>query len=626
MPTTPSGEADKWAGLLLTEALSGLYRYAQKEMRGELTPQKLEELQRQRGQKPGSFKVTLSKARYFLKESRTELVKIMKNGFGGLVKEDYDYLEAAVRVDKALAGVEAGICQILPNFSRGEAERWPGPIGYRVALNHFVAVSLRVHSMFPKVAYDDVTSCVGEVVLTPILAHNLTFLLRSDPVVFRVIAGDGKARDADISSKSLLKWYAEKTGADTKDEDYHVPSSMSAMEKEAFLRWRLLFDAFVHFHPSKGEARKQFGLMRDLVTEHVENPATSRLWSSLADLASGDLSADEMLVAKVIQHRSGLFEKTDQAPLVHCARARFGLLRFAYKMEAEANRLKTNPESAMAEAEVAIRSQEEHRYSEHAIIEDVQKIFGWSYHLSRRILIGRKVEGTPGYKFRISSGTDQASALLKTEWKAYGLLDRALLSLSRPRALQPNSVARGYGLLALRYWAGMRSNPRFIIDAKGFAGTAYIEEAISRLKEDYARDIPKAIVWMLIARNALHQAHLHRHQRPKHLVQLDQALSHYARTLDAILDSKIKFEPDPSIKNIEGTMDGEIAAWCVPEMVAALTMKEKATEDRKQRAHISRYRKALITAGEVQFGIYFDLESEMERINDGLRIRCDIRS
>ena len=58
----------------------------------------------------------------------------------------------------------------------------------------------------------------------------------------------------------------------------------------------------------------------------------------------------------------------------------------------------------------------------------------------------------------------------------------------------------------------------------------------------------------------------------------------------------------------------------------ALTMKEKATEDRKQRAHISRYRKALITAGEVQFGIYFDLESEMERINDGLRIRCDIRS
>ena len=72
-------------------------------------------------------------------------------------------------------------------------------------------------------------------------------------------------------------------------------------------------------------------------------------------------------------------------------------------------------------------------------------------------------------------------------------------------------------------------------------------------------------------------------------------------------------------------MDGEIAAWCIPEMVAAISMKEKATADKKAKLNIGRYRKALITAGEIQFGIYFSLESELERISEGLRIRCDIQ-
>jgi hypothetical protein len=72
-------------------------------------------------------------------------------------------------------------------------------------------------------------------------------------------------------------------------------------------------------------------------------------------------------------------------------------------------------------------------------------------------------------------------------------------------------------------------------------------------------------------------------------------------------------------------MDGEIAAWCIPEMVAALTMKEEATKDKREKVDIGRYRKALITAGEVQFGIYFNPESELRRINEGLRIRCGIR-
>ena len=130
---------------------------------------------------------------------------------------------------------------------------------------------------------------------------------------------------------------------------------------------------------------------------------------------------------------------------------------------------------------------------------------------------------------------------------------------------------------------------------------------------------------MLMARNALHQAHLCRNQPQKHLVQLDQALSHYARTLDAIFDSKAGFEEDLSVRNNEGTMDGEIAAWCIPEMVAAISMKEKATADKKAKLNILRYRKALITAGEIQFGIYFNLESELERISTGLRIRCDLK-
>ena len=627
MTKPPAGDADKWAGLLLTEALAGLYNYGLKEMTGEMTPKMREDLQRVRGQKPDSFKVTLSRARSFLKVSRTELVKMMKEGFGELVKKDRDYLESAGRVEKALAGVEAGICQIMPDFSRGEAERWPGPIGYRVALNHFVAVSLRVHSIFPKIEYDRLVGLVVQVVLTPILAHNLTFLLRSDPAVFRVIAGDGRARDGDPINKSLLACYAEdaqfKSKGRVESQDYAHNATLLDVERATLSRWQLLFDAFVHFHPQKTEAKKQFGLIKDLVTEHVENPATSRLWSSLADLASGDLSADEMLVAKVIQQDGDLFKKTDQTPLVNCARARFGLLRFALKMEVETELLRTDPEKALLDADRVIKAHEGYSHPGYTDEPQALKLFGWAYLLSRRILLGRKVKGNPGYG--LSDDLKNASVVLDFEWRASQLLERLFVSLARTKVLEANAPGRRYGLLALRYWAGVRSNPRFIIDVKGKAGTSYIEEAITRLKQDDAREIPKGVVWMLMARNALHQAHLCRNQPQKHLVQLDQALSHYARTLDAIFDSKARFEEDLSVRNNEGTMDGEIAAWCIPEMVAAISMKEKATVDKKAKLNIARYRKALITAGEIQFGIYFNLESELERITTGLRIRCDLK-
>jgi hypothetical protein len=624
MSINPAGEADKWAGLLLPEALAALHRYAQKEMRGELTPQMLSELQRQRGQKPGSFKVTLSKARNFVKASRTELVKIMKDGFRVLAKKDRDYLASAVRVEKALAGIEAALCQVMPNFSRGEAERWPGPIGYRVALNHFVAVSLRIHSIFPKAGYELVVSRVAEVVLTPILAHNLSFLLRSNPEIFRVITGDGKARDDDAPNKSLLAWYAERGKWGTKaDEDYPAPSSLSDSEREALSRWKLLFDAIVHFHPFGDETHRQFKLIRELVTEHVENPAMSRLWSSLADLASGDLAADEMMVAKVIQQGADLFKGTDQSPLVNCARARFGLLRFAYDMDDEASLLRAKPEEALQEAEKAIVAHEGYGYPQHTDVAQANQLFGWAYLLSRRILLGRNVKGNPGYG--LSDDLKNADSVLAVEWRAARLLERLFASLTRPSILQPDAPARRFGILALRYWAGLRSNPRFIIDAREASGTSYIEVAITRLRKDDAREIPKGVIWMLMARNALHQAYLCRGIPQKYLVQLDQTLAHYSRTLDAILDAKAKFEEDTSVKNTEGTMDGEIAAWCIPEMVAALTMKEEATKDKREKVDIGRYRKALITAGEVQFGIYFNPESEMRRINEGLRIRCGIK-
>jgi hypothetical protein len=359
------------------------------------------------------------------------------------------------------------------------------------------------------------------------------------------------------------------------------------------------------------------------VTEHVENPATSRLWSSLADLASGDLSADEMLVAKVIQQGGDLFKKTDQTPLVNCARAKFGLLRFALKMEVETELLRTDPEKALLDADTVIKDHEGYSYPGHTDESQALKLFGWAYLLSRRILLGRKVKGNPGYG--LSDDLKNADVVLDFEWRASKLLERLFVSLARSKVLEADAPGRRYGLLALRYWAGVRSNPRFIIDVNGKEGTSYIEEAITRLKKDDAREIPKGVVWMLMARNALHQAHLCRNQPQKHLVQLDQALSHYARTLDAIFDSKARFEEDLSVRNNEGTMDGEIAAWCIPEMVAAISMKEKATLDKKAKLNIVRYRKALITAGEIQFGIYFNLESELERISTGLRIRCDLK-
>ncbi|GBL29868.1 hypothetical protein EMGBS10_10180 [Opitutia bacterium] len=627
MNNPPAGDANKWAGLLLTEALAGLYRYGLKEMRGQMTAKMQSDLQLVRGQKTSSFKVTLSKARAFLKDSRTKLVVRMKEGFGVLLKKEGDYLESAVRVEKALMGVEAGLCQIMPDFSQVENERWPGPIGYRVALNHFVAVSLRLHSIFPKVEYDGLISLVGRVVLTPIMAHNLTFLLRSDPSVFRVIAVDGRARDDDPPSKSLLAWYA--SGAPSKPEElgaargYAKPTSLSTSEMEKLQRWQLLFDALIHFHPVRSQANEQFTLIRELVTEYVENPAISRLWSSLADLASGDLSADEMLVAKVIQQDELTFKKTEQLPLVNCARAKFGLLRFAFKMEAEAEMLRKNPDGALDTAEKVIDAHKAYPYPDHTDHDQASKLFGWAYLLSRRILLGRMVKGNPAHG--LSADLKNAAVVLKLEWRASELLDRLLESLSRPEILKAASKARQFGLLAIRYRAGLRSNPRFIIDVRGKPGTSYIEEAIAWLKKDDALDIPKGIVWMLMARNALHNAWHCQNVPQKYIVQLDQALSHYARTLDAIFDSKVKFEEDISVKNDEGTMDGEVAAWCIPEMAAALWMKERATEDKKAKLQIARYRKALITAGEIQFGIYFNFDLELERIITGLRIRCDLR-
>jgi hypothetical protein len=135
--------------------------------------------------------------------------------------------------------------------------------------------------------------------------------------------------------------------------------------------------------------------------------------------------------------------------------------------------------------------------------------------------------------------------------------------------------------------------------------------------------MPKGVSAMVTARNSLHQAYrkIH-HQLVGAEVQLDHAISQYAITLDAILVSNVRFTDQERLPNASGVMDGEVAAWCLPEMVTALSLREQFTETLEGKKNLRRMRSALRVLGESQFGVFFNEDEERDRIERGLKLRC----
>ena len=74
-------------------------------------------------------------------------------------------------------------------------------------------------------------------------------------------------------------------------------------------------------------------------------------------------------------------------------------------------------------------------------------------------------------------------------------------------------------------------------------------------------------------------------------------------------------------------MDGEVAAWAIPEMRYAvellkLTVTAKGNERKSKISELERIQKALDMVGEMQFGVYFNQEEEAGRLEKGLKLGC----
>lgn len=534
-----------------------------------------------------------------------------KGGSSQQTKSDREVLGWSTKVEKALAGEEYALGFYLPDFSEDGLKRWPGPIGYRVALNHFVAVATRVHSVFPSAPFEYVTGLVARVVMVPILAHNLTFLARANPKVFTAIVGGRKgSRRVEGGVLAALS----KTGSPVLHE------ALNNEEQGLYDAWVRLIEACMEFHPDKQEARKCMVQVIELLNEYGDNPVASRLWSMLSIIASGDLTVDELLVSKVIsEDKDGRLGPAASRPLVSCARSRFGLLRFSYGMEDQRRLLDENFRGAMEKVQAAASEIRGLTRPDHLDKGKAEKAFGWAYLLSRMTLLGRLNEKSQDWDY--VTGKRSSAEVFRECYEAGRRLDDLLSAMADRRFLDSvNEQTRAYAMLALRYLAGYRSNPRFIMDTNESDIAGLIEPMKSKLSA--VPEIPKGIISMVAARNSLHQAFRLTANSKDPIVQLDHAITQYAMTLDAILVAGVRFEDDERSPNVAGVMDGEVAAWCLPEMAAALSLRSNYAESKEKRDNIKRLRAALVVLGEAQFGVYFNEEEERNRIERGLKIRC----
>ncbi len=588
---------ERWGRLLLSELLYGLREAAD-------TP-KVDDKEEYEGNKPALHNAlqrrksagkvhdtTKSTAGGFIKRAPKwigDLIRGMKlidaDGRAVVSAGARTFLDNNVRVEQTLLKNEEHLRLLLPDPLSSDERRWPGPISYRSALNHFVAICIRVHSIGPEVGFEEVVFHVARRVLIPALAHNMKFFARENPHVYRLLVH----RD-DLCFRSGLKW------ADLEYEFRAVPEA----ERYVLRKWVRIFNVMIDraqfISPDRrGELFRSFqGLLRD----YEADPRTSQLWKDLSILASGDMAVDEILVSCVLGDVGIDSKELSSSPLVNCARARFGLLRYAYGMQREMEQFRDRFSYGQTEVEGVLRLIAK-ASSDDKLREDLtNQAFGWAYILSRYLLLGRQPKSE-----------DKDSAANRRE--ASSLLCRLLEALI-DRESEKDSSER---MLALRYLIGFLSNPRFVkspdkLRKKGGQGgycSEQIDKPITLAEKEVSKGLPRSIVSMARARVILHHAIARGNDPAGRSRDLQSALDHYARILD-----------DMASPMDAGIMDGEVIAWVLPEIHYAIgKLSECCPGDE---THWEAVQKALVVLGEVQYGVYYNPTEESQRIERGLQL------
>jgi hypothetical protein len=530
------------------------------------------------GLKKSGDGANISDAKKFLRDSVSIIIRRLK---GETLGKESSVLSDASQVTLAIDNEVELLRLIAPDFSRNPSGRWPGPVGYRSALNHLIAVSIRVHSMYPDTKFEVVLRASARRILVPALAHNLSFLRRIAPAAFNFLlkseAGVDQLRQGKLINKPA-------TGI------------MEAEEAVALEAWIRLLNAALHFgRRSFEDVTELFTEIKRLTLEHEINPTGSALWNELSLIASGDLSIDELLVSRVTTDLQDKLGAAPPRPIVFCARARFGLLRYSYAMTEERELVAKQPAHALKTAKEfldGILAQTKPLPDEACI-----RAFGWAYLWSRHLLLGRAEDK------RMETAEFKA-----TQDKAGVLLEDLLFQVYR-HAEKPE-----YRQLALRYVAGFLTNPRFVRPkALRADGQKKAKGYVGLMEKD---GLPGGLVSMMEARLQLHAAYAAA-GKPDFASTLHAALGTYAETLKSI----------SATEHSDNMMDGEVAAWAIPEMRYAVellkqTVTEKGNDRKKKVSELERIQKALDMVGEMQFGVYFNQEEEAGRLEKGLKLGC----
>jgi hypothetical protein len=582
MAQNPQSRKDEryWREMTLPHYLKELRLYIEDTWKNDLAT-KMEAKNKFKGLQKSGDGANISDAKRFLRDSVGIIIRRLK---GEVSADESSVLGDASQVTLAIENEERLLHQIAPNFSENPSGRWPGPVGYRSAMNHLIAVSIRVHSMYPDTKFEDILRASARRILVPALAHNLTFLRRSAPAVFNYLLKSEPGIDQLCSGKPIAK---------------PIIGKLKEKEVAAAEAWIRLLNAMLHFsRHSVVDATDLFTEIKRLTLEHEINPTGSALWNELSLIASGDLSIDELLVSRVTTDLQDKLISAPASPIVFCARARFGLLRYSYAMTEERETVSKEPSTALKQAQdhlkviLAITAQKDPLPDEECI-----RAFGWAYLWSRYLLLGRAEDKR--------METDEFKA---TQDNAGILLEVLLHQVYR------HAKKTEYRQLALRYVAGFLTNPRFVrpsaLRAEGH------KKAKGYVAEMEKEGLPGGLISMMYARLQLHAAYAES-GKPGFSAAIRAALATYAETLKSI----------SATEHSDNMMDGEVAAWAIPEMRFAVellkqTVTEKGNDKTSKVRELERIQKALDMVGEMQFGVYFNQEEETGRLEKGLKLGC----
>jgi len=438
--------------------------------------------------------------------------------------------------------------------------------------------------MYPDTKFDVILRAAARRILVPALAHNLTFLRRSTPRTFTFLLKTGDGIDLLSQGKPIAK-----------------PAAGTVLEEDvpATEAWIRLLNAALHLaRRSVVDAPGLFTEVKRLTLEHEINPTGSALWNELSLIASGDLSVDELLVSRVTTDLQDKLGAAPPRPIVFCARARFGLLRYSYAMTEERELVAKHPANALKATKefldgILTQTAKKHSLPDEACI----RAFGWAYLWSRYLLLGR-----------IEDKRMETAEFKATQNEAGELLENLLYQIYR------HGEKPEYRQLALRYVAGFLTNPRFVRPkALRADGLKKAKGYVELMKKD---GLPGGLASMMEARLHLHAAFAES-GKPGFAVPLQAALATYAETLKSI----------SATEHSNNMMDGEVAAWAIPEMRYAVellkqTVTEKGNDKKSKISELERIQKALDMVGEMQFGVYFNQEEEAGRLKKGLELGC----